>query len=83
MAARLEAAASAEEVAAAEAIPPLMGRYCAWAARHYDRKVQRLLERTDRAEADGDEFKAWDLRRRAEHKQERADEARGLIDHWQ
>lgn len=83
VAARLEATASAEEVAAAKATPPLMGRYCAWAAGYYDRKAERLAERADKADADGDEFKAWDLRRRAGHKQERADQARDLIDHWQ
>ena len=81
--ARLEATASAEEVAAATAVPPLMGRYCAWAAGYYDRKVQKLAGRAETADAAGDEFKAWDLRRRAQHKRERADQARGLIDHWQ
>lgn len=83
VAARLEATASAEEVAAAKAVPSLMGRYCAWAAGYYDRKVQKLAGRAETADAAGNEFKAWDLRRRAQRKRERADQARGLIDHWQ
>ncbi len=81
--ARLEATASAEEVAAAKAIPALMGRYCAWVASRYDRKVQKLAGRAETADAAGDEFKAWDLRRRAQRKQARADQARDLVDHWQ
>ena len=83
VAARLEATGTEEEIAAATAVPTLMGRYCAWAASHYDGKVQKLAARATTADESGDEFKAWDLRRRAQRKQERADQARSLIDDWQ
>lgn len=83
VAAALEATASAEELAAATAVPPLMGRYCAWAAGHYDRKALKLTERAGTADAAIEEFKAWDLRRRATRHQERAEQARSLIEHWQ